>query len=267
MKYYISHPCLNSLKDTKRYLSSLGVEGRQAVATTKDEPVTKGDLGVSKFLRKSLLVGTVHSIITSEEAGEIFRPENPKWATYFDEVDGTFNYERGILPCVTVISAFEYSSNLKFKDAIFAGILDHTSDRLWYAERGEGCFLNNQRVQTSGQKDLGKKTSVIIDHGPCSKDVSRFLDVYANSWVRNVSSAGFHLAGVASGNFDAYLLSIQKAHELGAGYLMIKEAGGVVIDFNGNPIGKQEFDFNKTYPIIAAATPELAEEIRRKIRD
>jgi myo-inositol-1(or 4)-monophosphatase len=264
MKYSISQSCLDSLYKAKETLDTIS-EGRQAVATIKDEPLTKGDLEVSKSLKNFLLTSTKDSIITSEEAGEIYRSENPKWAIYFDEVDGTFNYERGILPCTTVISAFEYSPNLKFKDAVFAGVLDHTSDRLWYAERGEGCFLNNQRVQTSKKTDLGKKTSVIIDHGPCSKDVSRFLGIYASNWVRNVSSAGFHLASVASGNFDAYICSIQKAHELGAGYLLVKEAGGVVIDFNGNSIEEQDFEFNRLYPIIAAATPELAEKLREKI--
>lgn len=261
----ISEICLESLYKAKDTLNTVS-GGRQAVSTTKDEPLTKGDLAVSKSLKSFLLKNITDSVITSEEAGEIFKPENPRWAIYFDEVDGTFNYERGIFPCTTVISAFDYSSSLKFNDAVFAGVLDHTSDRLWYAERGKGCFLGNQRVQTSGRTDLGKKTSVVVDHGPCSKDVSRFLDIYANSWVRNVSSAGFHLAGVASGNFDAYILSIQKAHELGAGYLLVKEAGGVVINFDGNSIGEQEFNFNRTYSIIAAATPELAERLIEKIK-
>jgi myo-inositol-1(or 4)-monophosphatase len=265
MRLSISNICLDALICARDTLNSLP-GGRQAVATTKDEPLTKGDLAVSKSLKNFLLGQISNSVVTSEEAGEIFKPKEPMWAIYFDEVDGTFNYERGILPCTTVISAFNYSSDLKFEDAIFAGVLDHTSERLWYAEKGRGCFLNNERVQTSGRKDLGKKTSIIIDHGPCSEDVSRFLNIYASSWVRNISSAGFHLAGVSSGNFDAYLLSKQKAHELGAGYLLVKEAGGVVIDFEGNSVGEKEFDFNKTYPIIAAATPELAEKLRKKIK-
>lgn len=262
----ISLSCLDALEKARETLFST-IDGRQAVATTKDEPLTKGDLAISKSLKNFLLTSNIHSVITSEEAGEIFKPKDILWAIYFDEIDGTFNYERGILPCTTVISTFDYSPNLKFKNAVFAGVLDHTSDRLWYAEKGEGCFLNQKKIQTSKITNLGKKTSVIIDHGPCSKDISRFLDIYANSWVRNVSSAGFHLAGVASGNFDAYICGIQKAHELGAGYLLIKEAGGVIIDFNGNPIGEKDFDFNKTYQIIAASTLELAEKLREKIKD
>ena len=255
---------MNALYEARKTLTSI-VDGREGVATTKDEPLTKGDLAVSKTLKDYLLKSGLPAILTSEEAGIIHSPYQPLWAIYFDEVDGTFNYERNILPCSTVISAFNYSSNLKFRDAVFAGVLDHTSDRLWYALKNAGCFLNGIKVQTSKNKKLGKRTSVIIDHGPCSKDVERFLEVYASTWVRNVSSAGFHLAGVASGNFDAYILPIQKAHELGAGYLLIKEAGGTIIDFDGNLIGGQTFDFNKTYPIIAAANSELAERLRDKI--
>ena len=106
----------------------------------------------------------------------------------------------------------------------------------------------------------------MIDHGPCTKDLEKFKGIYSSTWAHNVSSAGFHLAGVASGHFDSFVGPVQKAHELGAGYLLVKEAGGEMIGFNGNSIDNLDFNFNSLYQIIAVATPELAEGLLSKIK-
>ena len=99
--------------------------------------------------------------------------------------------------------------------------------------------------------------------------ISEFLGepkkVYENTWVNNISSAGIHLASVAGGQADVFIGPKQKARELGAGYLLVNEGGGIVTDFNGEEIGNKEFNFNKTYKIIASGTKELGEKIMHLI--
>ncbi len=260
--------CMQALRDARAALVSEQKGEDRVSVLGKSEIVTKGDLAVSKALKASLFKSGIPAVIYSEETGgkPMRASDAPEFDIYFDELDGTFNYHRGVFPYTTVISAFKHSERPIFSHAIFCAVMDHTSDRLWHAKANEGCFLNGKQVHTSGKKELGKDASVIIDYGPCSSSVAPFLEIYSSAWVRNVSSAGFHFAGVASGHFDAYALDKQKAHELSAGYLLIKEAGGALIDFEGNKLDTQGFDFNSTYKIIAAATPELAEKLRGLIR-
>ncbi len=265
----IAKICLQGLEIARKTLDDLGEQGREE-EYKPGEPLTKGDLAVSKVLRRFFSESGIPVIIYDEEdkGKPFFTCSNPKYGIYIDPVDGTFNYQRGgVLPSTTVISVFNYSENLKFEDAIFGAIMDLKTKDLWYAKKRGGCCFNEKRVITSGKKDLGKDTFLMIDQGPCPsiREIEKFSEIYNSSWPHNVSSAGFHLAGVSSGHFDAFIGPLQKAHELGAGNLLVKEAGGVVIDFNGRPIDEEDFDFNKTYPIIAAATPKLAERLRRLI--
>jgi len=260
--------CLGALDEAKNTFDSLGESGRESLIKP-GEPLTKSDLAISQTLKNYFLNSNLSAIYCSEEAGVINKHPNPAYEVFWDELDGTFNYERGgIFPSSIVITAFEHSPQLRFKDSLFGAVFDLKTSDLWYARKGKSCFFNRRRTKTSETDNLGERVYSLIDHGPCPKkeELERFVGIYENTWPHNVSSAGIHLAMIASGHADVYVSPRQKSHELGAGYRLIKEAGGVVIDFNGNPLGQQEFDFNKTYEIIAAGTQELAEKVRTKIK-
>ena len=169
-----------------------------------------------------------------------------------------------MLPYCTVVSIFD-SPEPNFENAVVSGIIEHNSKRLWYAVKGNGCFLNDSRIKTSGRKNLDRRTLVIIDHYTSGGNISKFLKIYPESWVKDFGSAAFHLAGVSSGLFDAYLSPSQKAHELGAGYLLVKEAGGFLTDWKGNRLERTRYDFNAKYPVIAASTQELGDILLSKL--
>ena len=263
--------CLEALVIARKTALALGEKGRTPVPTKKDEPVTKSDLEISRVLRNYFLKSGLNAQYISEEAGQINEVKNPKFNVFWDEVDGTFNWQRGaLLPSSIVISAFNYKDSLKFKDAVFAGVLNLSSGDLWHAEKGKGCYFKENKVKSFGKTELGKNTFLVIDHGPCpgpdsNARMERFLDIYKSTWPHNISSAGIHLAGVASGHFDAAILPIQKAHELGAGYLLVNEAGRYISDFKGDSLDDQIFNFNKAYEIVAADTREMGEKLLKRI--
>lgn len=70
-----------------------------------------------------------------------------------------------------------------------------------------------------------------------------------------MGSSALNLAQVANGACDAYLHCGSHVWDWAAGVLMVREAGGVVIDPCGGP-----FDMYARR-LLAAATPELAEQI------
>ncbi len=46
----------------------------------------------------------------------------------------------------------------------------------------------------------------------------------------------------------------------------MKEMGGTILDFEGQDIGDQTYDFNGAKSMIAAVNPEIAREILDEIR-
>lgn len=127
-------------------------------------------------------------------------------------------------------------------------------------------ITTNSHLQTSKRKTLEGdiEASIIIDLGPNQKldSYKPYGKIIENSWWRNVSCAGLHFFGIASGGFDAFLCPVQKPEELVAGIPLIEKAGGVVITYDGKRAGDLPYDFDKKYQIIAAATSELAEKIK-----
>jgi len=284
--------CINAVRLSGNTIKSLGEDGRIGVRISgKDEPVTKSDLGVSAAWKKYFEACRFPiKVLTEESRNEPFySPPDAKYLGIGDELDGTGNNKRarGIIPSCAIFTIFDNSNlrqvegmenadgvfhNLapKFSDAIAAAVLNHDTGDLWTASRGKGCFYDGKRVFTSKATGLGKDTYLYIDKGPCpTPELSlRVSNLERKCWPRNISCAGIHFAGVASGSYsgwDGFLSFLQKPEELAAGYLLVSEAGGVVIDPEGQDIGAKVFDWNKIYEIIAAATPQLSGEILKNV--
>jgi myo-inositol-1(or 4)-monophosphatase len=259
--------CKDALHIAHRVLDTLSDKG---ISEVHDKHVTdistQGDMAVSKALTRFFNEQEIPAVLYSEEFGRTKLTGNPKYTITFDDIDGTYNYHRGrgMLPYCTVVTIFD-SPEPNFENTLVAGILEHNSKKLWHAVRDNGCFLNGVRVNTSGRKNLDRRTLVIIDHYLSSEDILKFLKIYPESWVKDFGSAAFHLAGVSSGLFDAYLCSSQDAHELGAGYLLVKEAGGFLADWNGNRLDRTRYDFNAKYTIVAASTQKLGKILLSKL--
>jgi fructose-1,6-bisphosphatase/inositol monophosphatase family enzyme len=107
----------------------------------------------------------------------------------------------------------------------------------------------------------------VIDHYACGRELRRLSRLHAEAWVKDFGSAGFHLAGVACAMFDAFVSSDQKGHELAAGYLLIKEAGGCILDLRGRPIDHVRFDFSAKYDVVASGDLSLAQAIVTRVEN
>lgn len=242
--------------------------GREAVEVKgKKEDVTKADLEVMKVWKGYFAkCGIPIQVLTEESRDDPFVTlANPVYIGVGDELDGTRNWKRarGILPYCAIFTIGINSPQIKFEDALVTAVLDHRNGDLWTAVKGKGCFYNGERVHTSGKKTLDKDTLIMIDRGPCpSPEHSlRYFNLEQKCGHGNFGCAGIHMAGVASGSvsgWDGYCCMIQKPEERLSGNLLIPEAGGVVL-------GDPNFNWNRTYEIIAGATTELAEEIRKEI--
>jgi fructose-1,6-bisphosphatase/inositol monophosphatase family enzyme len=234
---------------------------------------TAADVAVSHALLKHFETSKIPAIVHSEESGKKQYGTNPEFLIGFDDIDGTENWRRseGIMPYTTIIFVYD-KQKPRFEDALVAAMLEHTSGHMWLAVRGEGCYFkkkewqNFQRCETSGQQTLSRKTAVRLDLYAMREDPAVITALVEAAWVKDAGSSGYHLAAVSNGCSDAFVNSACKGHEFGAGYLLIKEAGGFIVDNKGLPYNKKPFDFDEKYNIVCTATEQLGRAILAKMK-
>lgn len=238
----------------------------------------KADVEVDQAILDSLRRTKQNFKVISEE-GEYVIGSNPEYLITIDSVDGSLNYRRGgwlpgsALPYTATMAMFD-SLKPRFSNALIAGTIDLRNGNLVMAERDNGCYVRRlygewSQCKVSGRRTFGDERDWIIVAESYYPDNRRLIAEAFNDltgWIRNPGSAAYEFALVALGITDAFICKTQKNHELGPAYLLIKEAGGVVTDFYGNDIGGQQYEFNTKTPVVAAATPELLEEILERIQ-
>ncbi len=194
--------------------------------------VTLSDKRVEKILIEELQIARPNYSILSEEIGEIKNDKEFKWI--IDPIDGTSNFLHGI-------PHFGISVGLEHMDEIICGIIyDPIKDEMFVAEKGNGSYLNNQRIRVSSRSKL--KDCLIVTGGPRRNLKEREIalkeyDKFSSSVdvpVRKMGSASLDMAYVAAGRFDGMWQRNLNYWDIAAGIIIIKEAGGFVTDFNGN---------------------------------
>ena len=214
--------------------------------------VTVSDKKVEKILIEELQKARPNYSILSEEVGQINNDESFKWI--IDPIDGTANFLHGI-------PHFGISVGLEHNKEIICGIIyDPIKDEMFTAEKGNGSYLNNQRMRVSSRSKL--KDCIIFTGGPKheSKDKDLALKEYNNFSskvlipIRKLGSASLDLAYVAAGRCDGFWQRNLNYWDIAAGIILVKEAGGFITDFKGN----NEYLENKT---ILATNSKINDEM------
>ncbi len=151
-----------------------------------------------------------------------------------DPLDGTTNYAHGI-PwfCVSIA--------LEIKEQLTVGVIYHPMmDQLFTAVKGEGAFLNGERLTVSSREPL--KRSLLATGFPYDRamDPDNNFDNFfkfqmAARAVRRFGAAALDLAYVATGRLDGFWESKLKPWDVAAGVLLVQEAGGTVTGYAGQP--------------------------------
>lgn len=171
-----------------------------------------------------------HHGILGEESGEI---DGNDYTWVIDPIDGTRNFIHGF-------PHFAVSIAITYKGKIEHGVTyDPVRQELFSASRGKGAQLNDHRIRVSKNKTLEEcllGTGFPHRHSPeevrCYIASLEALMPLAGD-VRRAGAATLDLAYVACGRLDGFWEMGLKPWDLAAGALLIKEAGGLVCDFNG----------------------------------
>jgi len=262
----INSPKLNimykaCMKASKSLIRDYGeIENLQVSSKGPGDFVSSADKRTEKIIIEELLKAYPDYGILSEEAGTINeKNKTNRWIV--DPIDGTSNFLNGIPQFAISIG---YEEDGKIKSGL---IYDPIKDELFFAEIGNGAFLNNSRIRVSKKKKL--KDSLIGTGGPKSSSKIKneifleFLEISksVDTPIRKFGSASLDLASVACGRFDGFWQRELSYWDLAAGIIIVKEAGGFV-DFFDNDVNE-----SKKRNLIASNSlihEELVELIKKK---
>jgi myo-inositol-1(or 4)-monophosphatase len=169
--------------------------------------------------------------ILAEEGGDHGAGDR-RWI--IDPLDGTTNFAHGL-------PFFVVSIGLEIAGAPSVGVIEAPAlGWSFFTARGEGAWLNDQRIAVSQVAALDEAllaTGFPYDNATSEKNnFAEFVHLYrATQGVRRVGAAALDLAMTAAGWLDGYWEMKLKPWDLAAGALLVEEAGGRVTSWSGGP--------------------------------
>lgn len=153
-----------------------------------------------------------------------------------------------------------------------AGIIIPVSHDIYYAEKGNGAFKNEQKIQVSDRRNLRDElVSYGIDYHTNMRLLDREMDlikllVQSTRNVRATGSSGLDLSFVAEGKYGGCMVQASKIWDNAAGMLLIQEAGGIHTDILGKPLDLQstQKNVNRNFTYLAAP-PTLHSQLLKLI--
>jgi len=191
--------------------------------------VTNSDLKAEKIILEELKKAKPHYSIISEENG-IEDNKDKKNTWIIDPIDGTVNFLHGV-------PHFAISIALKINDEIISGVIfDPIKNEMFYAEKNNGAYLNNQRIRVSKKNEINN--CLFVTGGKIQNE--------PDLPYRKTGCAALDMAYVASGRYDGYFQNNLNLWDIAAGIILVQEAGGVINEI--------DLSINKNLKIIASST-------------
>jgi myo-inositol-1(or 4)-monophosphatase len=212
------------------------VEKLQVVSKSAGDFVSKADIRAEEIIKEELLNSRPTYGWKAEESSEIFG-DDPTRRWIVDPLDGTTNFLHG-LPHWAISIALEHK-----KSIVAAVIYDPIKDELFSAEKGDGAWVNGQRLRVSNRTIFQEMLFVTgIPFGGAKnlqetlREINSLMPLCAG--LRRNGSASLDLAYVGAGRFDGYWERNLSIWDIAAGVLIVKEAGGILesIEINKDPL-------------------------------
>ena len=210
-------------------------------------PVSNGDLEVNKIISEKIKEFTPELPIVSEETSDNKSGKNLKDFWLIDPIDGTYDY-------INNLEEFTINAGLIINRKPVAGLIfAPAKNRLFYSFGDNFAFelMNGNLTKLNLKKNFDNNEIKFVSYSnklkPEIEKIHKKLNV--KKFFRMKSSLKFCL--IAAGEYDGYVAE-PRAYEwdIAAGHAIMKHAGSIVTDFEGNEILYGKKDFKNTSLII-----------------
>jgi len=202
------------------------VENLQVSSKGAGDFVSRADVAAEAIIRDELMAARPNYGWCGEES-EAVEGADPTRRWIVDPLDGTTNFLHG-LPHWAISIALEHKGEI-----VSAVIFDPSKDEMFFAEKGQGAWLNEARLRVSDRRRMieaifatGLPFGGRRDLPETLQDLARLLP--ATAGVRRWGAAALDLAYVAAGRYDGFWERDLNAWDIAAGVLIVREAGGLV---------------------------------------
>lgn len=195
-----------------------------------------------------------HAILAEEEVRER-ATDRPTWL--IDPLDGTINFVHGHPHYAVSIALYQGGTprlGVVYNPAI---------DELFEAEEGKGARRNGKAVRVTVETEL--PNALLATGFPYKRqelgnnNLKNFNRLFLQArGIRRLGVASLDLAYVACGRFDGFWELHLQPYDVGAGALLVREAGGIVTDFGGGDDWLEKGE-------ILATNGRVQEAIRRHL--
>ena len=210
---------------------------RDRFATAKDirfkgraDIVTDVDLSAEKAVLELLREEFPDFGVLAEESAPIESNSGYTWVV--DPLDGTRNYAMGIPHFCTVVALAQG------RDIVLGITYDPVREESFVAQVGKGARLNDDPISVSDTSEV-LNASLCFDMGYVDEKAGMALDMLRSVWpnvqsLRLMGSAALGIAYAAAGRVDLYFHHALSPWDIASGLLLVKEAGGIVVDRRNN---------------------------------
>ncbi len=216
----------------KLILSAHNQESSVTAKEGKKNFVTKYDVAVQDFLFRELKEDFPEAEFIGEESENSFSGSGLRFI--IDPIDGTTNFMQDYrCSCISVALC-------EGNDVIAGVVYNPYTDELFTAEKGEGAYLNGDKIKVS-ERPLSDGLALFgtSPYHPENTDetfalLRKVFDLSRD--IRRSGSAAYDICTVACGRCEVFFEKCLQPWDIAAGILILKEAGGIVTDFEGGEI-------------------------------
>jgi myo-inositol-1(or 4)-monophosphatase len=231
------HPMLNTAVKAARKAGTLIVRASFDVdkltirSKQKNDFVSEVDHAAEDAIISVLREAYPDHGFLGEESG--YHDKQAEYLWIIDPLDGTTNFLHGVPQYCVSIALMHKGVGSQ------AVVFDPNRNELFTATKGAGAYLNDRRIRVSKADRL---ENALIGTGFPFREVVN-LDDYVRmlkhvmrtcSGVRRPGAAALDLAWVACGRMDGFFELGLSPWDMAAGALLIREAGGLVGDLDGD---------------------------------
>lgn len=201
---------------------------RSFVMKDNSTPVTKADLAAERLIRKRIAERYPgESVLGEEEGGD--QLQTTRWVV--DPIDGTKSFVSGV-PLYATLIAFEEDGEPVIGVAYFPAL-----DEMVWAEKGQGANWNGEACRVSENSRLDRAVLACGGHTTmveCNR-MEGFLRLAGQCMATRTWCDAYGHALVATGRIDAMIDPRVSRWDVSAMAVIVREAGGSLTDFQGNP--------------------------------
>ena len=216
----------------KIILSAHNQENTITAKEGKKNFVTKYDVAVQDFLFKELGKAFPDAEFIGEEGENNFSINGLRFI--IDPIDGTTNFMQDYrCSCISVALC-------KGNDVIAGVVYNPYTNEIFSAEKGRGAYLNGDKIKVS-ERPLSDGLALFgtSPYHPENTDetfalLRKVFDFSRD--IRRSGSAAYDICMIACGRCEVFFEKSLQPWDIAAGTLILKEAGGVALNYEGKDI-------------------------------